>query len=99
MTNTSTIIWSALAAMIVYKLVTYLYFLQLKKDLQNASLEFFILRLGTNYKYKHLTNGTMRYKWAKRWITIRANFDERGQFVKKDMVSGNFLKILAEYTF
>lgn len=99
MNNKTIIICSMVVALMVYKLVTYLYFLQLKKDLQNASLEFFILRLGTNYKYKHLTNGTMRYKWSKRWITIRANFDERGQFVKKDMASGNFLKILAEYTF
>lgn len=99
MNNISAIIWSMLVVMLFYKLLTYLYYLQLKKELNRASLEFFIFRLGTNYQYKHLTNGTIRYKWSKRWVTIRANFDERGQFVKTEKTTRNFFKILSEFSF
>ena len=93
------IIIGLLFILLVYKLVTYLYYLRLKKDLNNANLDFFIQQLGNKYQYKHLTNGSFRYKWAKRWIIIRANFDENGNFVKTDMASFNFIKILSEFTF
>ena len=93
------IIIGLLFILLVYKLVTFLYYLRLKKDLNNANLDFFIQQLGNNYQYKHLTNGSLRYKWDKRWVIIRANFDENGNYLKPIVNKKSFIKILSEFTF
>lgn len=93
------IIIGLLLILLIYKLVTFLYYLRLKKYLNNANLDFFIQQLGNKYQYKHLANGSLRYKWDKRWIIIRANFDENGNYVNPNVNNSNFIKILSEFTF
>ena len=84
------IILSIFIALLVYRLLTYLYCQRLKKDLKDADLKLFIFRLGNNYQYKHISKEKTRYKWAKGWVTIRANFDNKGQAEKNYMGTSNF---------
>ena len=95
----SILIWSILFPVFVYKLITFFYYLILKKDLKDANLDFFKLFLGTNCEHKQLGVGKIKYKWVKRWIVINAYFDEKGQLVKKDKSYSYLFNILTEISF
>lgn len=64
-----------------YRSIGYLIYLYLGKKIGSKDLDAFIDYLGTDYKYKYLSNGDKRYKWKKGIIIIKGNFDEDGKLI------------------
>ena len=61
---------------IVYNSILTFYAFKLERKLRKQKLEKFIEMLGSGHKYRDLGNGSIRRKWKKGWITIKADFDE-----------------------
>lgn len=64
---------------IVYYIITSVLFVKrLKKQLQNADLDNFKSLLNSNYQFRYLFNGMVRYKWYKKFAVIKADFKQDG---------------------
>ena len=91
------LICAFLLIIIIHKAMVRRYFLRVQAKLSHGNLDMFKKVLGQNFQYKPRTNGLIRYKWSKFWITIRADFDEDGVLNYTDMDQRKFT-ILPEYT-
>ena len=62
---------------------SFLFFKKLKRNLENADFGTFKKELGNNYKYKVFSSGLTRCRWSKGWISIKADFDEKGKLINE----------------
>ena len=92
------LIFTCILLFFILKAISYKYILRLQAKLGNGNLDLFKKVLGTNFHYKPRTNGLIRYKWTKLWITIRADFDEDGALSFTEIHHRKFT-IFPEYTF
>ena len=70
---------SVILILIVIYIITSLVFVnKIKKQLQNASLENFKSILNSNYQFRYLLDGAVRYKWYKKFAVIKADFNQAG---------------------
>ena len=85
---------------LLYKCCTAIYyFYYLQSRLRDANLAQFKSKLGKNYHYKVLSGRTVRYKWRKGWITIRAIFNEKGELIQDEKQEFNFLVPVSSFYF
>jgi hypothetical protein len=67
-----------LAVLGTVKILSFFYVLWLKAKLKNANLATFIKVLGEDHKLRKDSKELTRYKWSKRFVIIKANFDRNG---------------------
>lgn len=65
---------------------------KIQKQLENANLEKFKAILNTNYQFRYLFDGSVRYKWYKKFAVIKADFKEDGTLQKIIVLPMNIFK-------
>jgi hypothetical protein len=82
-----------------YRVISHIYIVRLQRMLENGDLSLFLEVLGPRHKMRQLANGIERYKWKKGWITIRADFDEKGKLVSTKQEYDEKFSLLTNYFF
>lgn len=88
-----------IALLLLYKIASLIYFLNLKAKLKHADLNTFTKVLGENHKHRLQFNGLIRYKWSKGWVIIKANFDENGNLIYNKIIPQIIFRLKSELLF
>ena len=78
MTTLFFILIACTVLLMLYLLYKFFSVAMLSRKLRNANLFRFKKALGNYYQIKTLTTGFTRYKWSKRWLMVKADFDKEG---------------------
>lgn len=64
---------------LIYEAIVFFFLIRLKKKLKNGNLFTYKSELGYGYTYRVFINGGIKCKWQKRWVTVKASFDENSR--------------------
>jgi hypothetical protein len=71
----------ALLAWASYRFMMYIVYYFMRDKLSEKNLDEFIQVLGDGYFFKKLGDGDKRYRWAKWYVLVKANFDSEGNAI------------------
>ncbi len=85
--------------LVLYKAITIVFLLRLKTKLKDRDFNSFIELLGDKCQYRLMFYGYKRYKWSKRLIIVKANFNDDGVQISKKIKPLRLLKFKSELSF
>lgn len=93
------ILMIAAGVYILYKVMSFFYFLWLRSKLKGKHIRDFQKVLGYQYLERQMYTGIKRCKWKKLLIVVKANFDYEGNLRHVDRVPFSIFKLRSEILF
>lgn len=87
------------AVYLLYKIMSFVYFLWLLRKLKGKYIKDFQEVLGSQSLQRHMYSGTIRCKWNKLLAVVKANFDNDGNLRHVGRVPFSIFKLRSEILF